>query len=563
MRTFSFYKILLSLFLLSFCSGSVSAQIMQKFGDNSNSINDKAVVEIESTSKGFLLPRMTKVQRDLINNPPEGLMLWCTNCSNSNGSEIVVWVKDSWTSLLISNLVEKNILLGNADGKATSVPLSGDLTIDNNGLSAIVNNAITTDKILESNVTYSKIQNVNPNTILGRTGPGTGSIEEIATTGTLNVVLSESPSLSGVPTAPTAALTTNNDQIATTAFVLANQSHANTYGSIDASGTLSTSSTSDILMSGMSKSPEPGTYLVFFNSQYSISPANSSNVVNTGQAIEDLNTIYNEINNLPVKTHVVAAGDLGGSTYTPGVYSWGGAISITTDLTLDAENNPDAYFVFKAGGAFNTTAGIKVNLVNGASASNIYWLANGAIGIGAGCKVDGTLLSHDFAVAVGANCILEGRMLTTAGAIAFGPGTITVPSGPSFINFRTVSSFVALTAAGGIGNTGISTYNGDIATGLGAITALETSTVNGTIFPEQGDTIVIKEIDGNASFSLYQNGVQIPNSSRVRTTQVNTADITLQAIATVAQGENIDVRWNIDAGTLSVKNRILTVIKVQ
>ncbi|MGK0254670.1 MAG: hypothetical protein ACI9OE_002176, partial [Mariniflexile sp.] len=53
------------------------------------------------------------------------------------------------------------------------------------------------------------------------------------------------------------------------------------------------------------------------------------------------------------------------------------------------------------------------------------------------------------------------------------------------------------------------------------------------------------------------------NSSRIRTTKVNTVDVSLQAIATVAEGENIEVRWNIDAGTLSVKNRILSIIKVE
>jgi hypothetical protein len=58
-----------------------------------------------------------------------------------------------------------------------------------------------------------------------------------------------------------------------------------------------------------------------------------------------LTTIYNEINNLPVDDHVCCCGDLGGTTITPGVYSWGGALSITTDVTLDAENNPNAYFV--------------------------------------------------------------------------------------------------------------------------------------------------------------------------------------------------------------------------
>jgi hypothetical protein len=120
-----------------------------------------------------------------------------------------------------------------------------------------------------------------------------------------------------------------------------------------------------------------------------------------------------------------------------------------------------------------------------------------------------------------------------------------------------------LTAAGGLGNTGISYYNGDIATGLGALTGFTTAIVSGTIFPATGDTVVVKEIDGNATFSLYQNDVLIPNSSRIRTTKLNTIDVSLQAIATVAEGEKIDVRWNIDAGTLSAKNRILTLIKVQ
>lgn len=560
MSTNSSSKTMLCLYLLLFCVSGVLAQVVQKVGDNTYSINDNAVLEIESTTKGFLLPRMTKSQRDLINNPSEGLMLWCTDCSLSNGSEIMVWVKNLWTGLLISNLAQNNVLVGDADGKATPVPLSGDVVLDNTGRSTIVNNAITEEKISGSSVTYSKIQDVTSSSILGRVSSGTGSVEEIPTTGTVNVVLSESPVLSGVPTAPTASPLTNTDQIATTAFVLANTI---SYLSNDTSEKMSTSSTSDVMIPGMTKSPEPGTYLVFFNSQYSISPANSSNVVNTGQAIEDLTTIYNEINNIPVTTSAAAAADLGGKIVKPGVYSWGGALSITTDVTLDAENDPNAVFIFKSGGAFNTTAGIKVKLLNGASATNIYWIAEGAIGIGAGCIINGTLLSHNFAVAVGADCIVVGRMLTTAGAIAFGPGTVSVPSGTSFINFRTVSSFIMLTASGGLGNTGASIYNGDIATGAGALTGFESATINGTVFPSTGDTTVVKEIDGNATFSLYQKGVLIPNSSRIRTTKINTADVSLQAMATVADGETIDVRWNIDAGTLSVKNRILTLIKVQ
>jgi hypothetical protein len=78
---------------------------------------------------------MTKTQKGLITNPRRfdavvyGLF-------SSKGSEIVVWVKDSWTGLLISNL-GNNSLYWNADGKATAVTFSGDVTIDNAGVSAI------------------------------------------------------------------------------------------------------------------------------------------------------------------------------------------------------------------------------------------------------------------------------------------------------------------------------------------------------------------------------------------------------------------------------------------
>jgi hypothetical protein len=788
-------KTLLSLALLWLYSNDASAQIMQKFGDNSTSIDNKAVLELESKTKGFLLPRMTKTQRGLITNPPEGLMLWCTDCSLSKGSEIVVWVKDSWTGLLISNLENNSLLLGNADGKATAVTFSGDVTIDNAGVSAIgkskvlssmildgtlieediadnavtnvkldktniplsgfgaakeaialgnhkltglaeptdeddaatkgyvdneiggmntlangkvylgnsnnmatevtfsgdvtidnaglsaigkskvlssmildgtlieediadnavtnvkldktniplsgfgvakeaialgnhkltglaeptdeddaatknyvdngiarintladgkvylgnssnvstqvalsgdividnkgistiVNSAITEDKISRASVTYSKIQTVTPNTILGRTSEGPGPIEEIATTGKLNVVLSESPILSGVPTAPTALPSTNTDQIATTAFVLANVANSanSNHSSVNTSDIISTSSTTDVLMTGMSKSPLPGTYLVFFNSQYSISPANNSNLISTPQGIEDLRVIYDEINNLPVTNWYHPITIVNGERLEPGVYSFPGALSIAGILTLDAKNNPNAVFVFKTVGAFNTGAGVEIKLINGASACNIYWLAEGAVGLGAGTIMKGNLISHGAAVALGAGSQLEGRMLSTAGAIAVNTSTVSLPSGSSYINFRTLSSFVMFTAAGALGNTGVSTYNGDMATGLGTITGFADATINGTVFPAGGETTVVREINGNATFSLYQNGVLIPNSSRIRTTQINTADVSLQAIATITQGQTIDVRWHIDAGTLLAKNKILTIIKVQ
>jgi len=60
----------------------------------------------------------------------------------------------------------------------------------------IAANAVTTSKVLNSNITYAKIQNVTAsNTVLGRVSTGAGEIEEIATTGTGNVVRATSPTL--------------------------------------------------------------------------------------------------------------------------------------------------------------------------------------------------------------------------------------------------------------------------------------------------------------------------------------------------------------------------------
>jgi hypothetical protein len=60
----------------------------------------------------------------------------------------------------------------------------------------LANNAVTTVKITDANVTYSKIQNVTATEkVLGRVSPGAGSVEEIATTGTGDVVRAISPTL--------------------------------------------------------------------------------------------------------------------------------------------------------------------------------------------------------------------------------------------------------------------------------------------------------------------------------------------------------------------------------
>jgi len=86
----------------------------------------------------------------------------------------------------INTLADGKVYLGNGSNQAAEVTLSGDVTINNVGVSAIGANAVT----------YAKIQNVSAqNKILGRISSGAGVVEEISTTGSGNVVRATSPTL--------------------------------------------------------------------------------------------------------------------------------------------------------------------------------------------------------------------------------------------------------------------------------------------------------------------------------------------------------------------------------
>ena len=63
-------------------------------GIGTTSPNSAAAVEISSTSKGLLLPRMTTVQRDAIANAPAGLMIF-----NTSDGKVQVYSGSLWVDL--------------------------------------------------------------------------------------------------------------------------------------------------------------------------------------------------------------------------------------------------------------------------------------------------------------------------------------------------------------------------------------------------------------------------------------------------------------------------------
>jgi hypothetical protein len=149
----------------------------------------------------------------------------------------------------------------------------------------------------------------------------------------------------------------------------------------------------------------------------------------TAQAATDLDNAYAALMALEntESGHTPAFGL--GETLKTGVYNIAGAGSLAGSITLDGENDPDAIFVFKFGGAFSVAAQSRVILVNGARRCNIFWIggagvATGAVSLGTFTYMKGTIISHGGACTAGANTSVEGRMLSTAGAIGFSTGVI-------------------------------------------------------------------------------------------------------------------------------------------
>lgn len=138
----------------------------------------------------------------------------------------------------------------------------------------------------------------------------------------------------------------------------------------------------------------------------------------TAQAKADLQSTYIQLLSIPVTSTLHAPAFGGGEVLTTGVYLISGAGSLAGNLTLDAEGDPDAVFIFRFGGALTTGAASEIILANGASSCNIFWVAEGAISMAAATIMKGTLIANNAANSMAAGGELEGRMLSTTGAIA-------------------------------------------------------------------------------------------------------------------------------------------------
>ena len=110
------------------------------------------------------------------------------------------------------------------------------------------------------------------------------------------------------------------------------------------------------------------------------------------------------------------AGDLGGHSLGPGTYASDAGILLTGTLTLDADGDPTAVFIFQTGSTLTTASDSTVVLANGAQACNVFWQVGSSAALGADSSLTGSVLAFT-SITAGAGASLSGQLLAIHGTV--------------------------------------------------------------------------------------------------------------------------------------------------
>ncbi|GHS84757.1 hypothetical protein AGMMS50218_00370 [Actinomycetota bacterium] len=140
------------------------------------------------------------------------------------------------------------------------------------------------------------------------------------------------------------------------------------------------------------------------------------------QAQTDLTTAYNNAAGQAPDASI--AGDLGGLTLFAGVYNAPTLIGLTGTLTLDAQGDPNAVFIFQIGTTLTTASNSRVLLVNGAQSCNVFWQVGSSATLGTTTTFVGNILALT-SVSANTGATIDGRALARNGAVTLDTNTVT------------------------------------------------------------------------------------------------------------------------------------------
>jgi len=149
--------------------------------------------------------------------------------------------------------------------------------------------------------------------------------------------------------------------------------------------------------------------------------------VTSATAMTDLSTAYIDAAGRTLGA-VTVAGNLGGLTLPPGLYKSTSSLAISSgDLTLDAQGDPNAVFIFQMASTLTTTSGREVVLAGGAKASNIYWQVGSSATLGTTTEFKGTIMANQ-SITLNTGASLNGRALARIGAVTLAGNVVVMPT---------------------------------------------------------------------------------------------------------------------------------------
>ncbi|MBC7517688.1 MAG: DUF3494 domain-containing protein [Microbacteriaceae bacterium] len=189
-------------------------------------------------------------------------------------------------------------------------------------------------------------------------------------------------------------------------------------------------------------------------------------------------------------------GDLAGLTLVSGVYGATAAVSLSTTLTLDGQDDPTSVFIFQIPAAFSAAAATQVKLIRGAQAGRVFWQVTGAVTLGADATFTGSVLGYA-AITVGASAAVVGRVLSVNGSVTLSSNAIN-PESP--VQLGTAGSYSALGAVA-VTNTGGSTMSANVGVSPGSnITGFPPGLTSGSLHPGDAEANQA-QVDLHAAFA--------------------------------------------------------------
>ena len=146
-----------------------------------------------------------------------------------------------------------------------------------------------------------------------------------------------------------------------------------------------------------------------------------------GAALAAQNSIITAYNNLAGQgcNLDLTGQDLGGMTLIPGTYCFSTSAQLTGILTLNAQGNPGAVWVFQIGSTLTTASNSSVVFINGGRACGTFWQVGSSATLGTTTAFAGNIVALA-SITLNNSATSDGALFARTGAVTLDNNTVNV-----------------------------------------------------------------------------------------------------------------------------------------